>query len=392
LTVPPLLLHVATTDMSLELLLGPQLSAFVDAGYRVVGVSAPGPFADALEARGVEHVPLTHATRSMAPLDDIRAMHELFRIFRRLRPAIVHTHNPKPGVYGRVAARLASVPVIVNTVHGLYAVPTDPLIRRAAVYGLERLAAACSATELVQNDEDLEVLRRLRVNGSRLTHLGNGIDLSRFDPDRFGTADREWARRELGAAGPDEIVVGAVGRLVREKGFGELFTAARDLPPNVRVAVIGFDEPDKKDALTPREIGEASGMGVRFLGERHDVDRLYTGMDMFVLASHREGAPRAAMEAMAMGVPVVTTDVRGCRQVVDHGRVGVLVPPRAPADLAKAIHELANDAPRRTALAQMSRERAREFFDQQRCIDITLSVYERLLRRRGLSAPTAMLP
>ena len=133
-TTAPLVIHVATTDMSLELLLGPQLAAFAAAGYRVAGASAPGPYVDALEARGIEHLPLGHATRSMAPAEDLRALRELVDLFRRHRPAIVHTHNPKPGVYGRIAARAARTPVVVNTVHGLFALPGDPV--RPAAAGL----------------------------------------------------------------------------------------------------------------------------------------------------------------------------------------------------------------------------------------------------------------
>jgi hypothetical protein len=167
--------------MSLELLLGPQLAAFAAAGYHVAGASAPGPYVEALDARGIEHIPLNHATRSMALGEDVRASRELVRLFRERRPTIVHTHNPKPGVYGRIAARLARVPVIVNTVHGLYALPEDPLVRRAAVYGLERTAATCSQVELIQNEEDVEVLRTLRIPNHRLVLLGNGIDLARFD-------------------------------------------------------------------------------------------------------------------------------------------------------------------------------------------------------------------
>ncbi len=114
----PRLVHLTTTDISLELLLGPQLSAFVDAGYEVIGVSAPGPFVPQIEARGIRHIPLANATRAMAPHKDLLAIGELTRLFRDLRPDIVHTHNPKPGLYGRIAARAARVPVVVNTVHG----------------------------------------------------------------------------------------------------------------------------------------------------------------------------------------------------------------------------------------------------------------------------------
>lgn len=387
MTASPTVVHVATTDMSLELLLGPQLSAFLDAGYRVVGASAPGPFVDALRARGVEHLALRHATRSMSLADDVRALRELVGLFRRHRPTIVHTHNPKPGVYGRVAARIARVPCVVNTVHGLYALPEDPLLRRVAVYSLERAAAACSDMELVQNEEDLAVLRRLRVPEERLVLLGNGIDLQRFDPGRFDGAAVDQARRELGDTGAGDVVVASVGRLVAAKGYRELFAAAQMLPTTVRVAVIGFDEPDKSDALTAAEIAGATSTGVRFLGARDDVDWLYTGMDVFVLASHREGVPRAAMEAAAMGVPIVATDVRGCRQVVEHGVTGLLVPPRDPGALAAAVRRLAGDADLRAQMGTAARERARRLFDQQRCIDLTLGVYDSVLRRRGLPSP-----
>src|SRR4029077_11405471 len=123
----------------------------------------PGPFVAGLTADGIVHHPLRHATRALAPGRALAAPAELFALFRRLRPDIVHTHNPKPGVYGRMAARAARVPLVVNTPHGLYAQPTARPARRLPVYALERVAAACSDVELVQNPEDLDTLARLRV-------------------------------------------------------------------------------------------------------------------------------------------------------------------------------------------------------------------------------------
>jgi glycosyltransferase involved in cell wall biosynthesis len=393
-TPRPTVVHVTTTDMSLELLLGPQLEAIGRAGYRVVGASAPGPHVDALARRGIEHVPLAHATRAMAPVEDARALAELVALFRRMRPEIVHTHNPKPGLYGRMAARLARVPVLVNTVHGLYALPEDPWPKRAIVYGLERLAAACSHAELLQNPEDLATLRRLRVPVGRLAVMGNGVDLDRFDPHAVSPEDRAAARREMGATAADDVAVGLVGRLVREKGYAEVFEAAarlRTLCPQVRMAVIGPDEPDKADALTATDRRVAAAAGVRFLGGRNDVVRLYAGMDIHVLASHREGFPRSPMEASAMGVPVVATDIRGCRQAVEHGITGLLVPRRDPVALAAAIARLAADPSERQRMGAAARQKARECFDQQRCVDLTLTTYERLLARVGLAAPAPEL-
>jgi glycosyltransferase involved in cell wall biosynthesis len=384
----PRVVQVTTTDISLLLLLGPQLTAIRDAGYEVVGLSAPGPYVGRLEELGIHHLPLRHATRAMAPGRDVAACAELVRAFRDLEPDIVHTHNPKPGVYGRLAARAARVPNVVNTVHGLYAQPGDPIARRAVVYGLERIAARCSDAELVQNPEDIPVLRKLGVPSNKLHVLGNGIDLDRFDRDRVGSGARAALRREWNI--PEEAVVcGAVGRLVAEKGYRELFNAAailRNAAPHLHFVIVGPADTDKADAIAERDVAAARELGnVHFVGERTDIERCYTAFDVYALASYREGFPRSAMEAAAMGLPIVATNIRGCRQVVDDGITGHLVPTRDAFALAGAIQNL-TEAPH--LLAKMGAagcEKARKEFDQQRCIDITLGVYEELLGRRASS-------
>jgi glycosyltransferase involved in cell wall biosynthesis len=371
--------------MTLELLLGPQLEAFAQDGFDVVGISAAGPFVEAIERRGIRHLPLRHATRASAPAQDAHAMVELLQLLRRLRPTIVHTHNPKPGLYGRVASRLARVPVVVNTVHGLYAQSEDALPKRALVYAAERVASICSHAELVQNQEDLVTLQRIGVPGHKLTLLGNGIDLRRFDPATVSPRDVTAARTELGARHPDDVVVGIVGRLVREKGYLEAFQAARrlrDHVPPLRFAVVGGEDHEKSDALRPEDLEQARTHGVRFLGGRDDIVRLYAGMDLLVLASHREGFPRVAMEAAAMGVPVIATNIRGCRQVVHDGVTGQLVSPRDAHALAGAIQHLARAPARRRRLGCAGRAKAAREFDQQRCIDITLETYRRLMNER----------
>lgn len=375
----PRLIHLTTTDISLELLLGPQLEAFVAAGYDVHAASAPGPFVDAVQARGVTFHPLEHSTRSMSLLSDVRAAREVYRLFRALKPDIVHTHNPKPGVYGRLAAKLARVPAVVNTVHGLYAQPSDRFLKRAIVYSLERVAAACSDAELVQNPEDVRVLRRLRVPATRLAVLGNGVDLTRFKP--ASEPDRRAIRRELGI-GESSVVIGAVGRLVKEKGYPELFDAFRAVRaavPNAQLIVIGPHEPGKADALGTAVMAQAEVDGVMFLGHRDDVEELYGAMDIYVLASHREGFPRSAMEAAASGLPLVLTNIRGCRQVVDVGATGRLVPVRDSVALAQALIDLATNAELRASMGAAGLAKAQREFDQQRVIDITLGTYERLL-------------
>ena len=386
------LVHVTTVDMSLVLLLGPQLRAFAEAGMEVVGVSAPGPFVSQLESWGIRHVPLRHATRSTAVGQDAMALVELWQLFRRLRPDIVHTHNPKPGLYGRVAARAAGVPGVVNTVHGLYASPEDRVSRKAVVYTLERAASLCSGAELVQNPEDLDVLARLGVPEHKLVLLGNGIDLQRFQPAANDGARRQ-SRADLGID-RDAMVVGIVARLVWQKGFRELFAAAeliRNAHPNVVFVVVGGSDPEKADAISPEELAAAGRRGrIVFAGSRHHMDQVYSAFDLFVLPSHREGFPRSAMEAMASGLPVIATDIRGCRQVVAHGETGLLVPLRDPARLAAAIEELVGDSALRQRMGVAGRRKAEVEFDEGTVVSKTMDAYERVLVRATSSTRSRM--
>ena len=375
------LVHVTTVDMSLVLLLGPQLRAFAEAGMDVIGVSAPGPYVPELESWGIRHEPLHHATRSVAVGQDLMAFAELWRLFRRLAPDIVHTHNPKPGLYGRLAARAAGVSGVVNTVHGLYASPEDPLARRALVYALERAASLCSGAELVQNPEDLAVLARLGVPDRKLVLLGNGVELERFHP-RGDEDSRRQARAEFGVD-ENAVVVGMVARLVWQKGFREFFAAAerlRDRHPEVVFIVVGGSDPEKSDAIAPEDLAAAGRRGrIVFAGDRNQMERVYPAFDIFVLPSYREGFPRSAMEAAASGLPVIATDIRGCRQAVTDGQSGLLVPPHDPARLAKAIEELVVDPELRQRMGAAGRRKAEAEFDDRAVVSKTIDAYERVL-------------
>jgi glycosyltransferase involved in cell wall biosynthesis/ribosomal protein S18 acetylase RimI-like enzyme len=380
--------HVTTVDMSLRYLLLAQLRALRDAGFDVTAVSAPGPWSPGLASEGIRHLPWRSVTRAWDPTADARAFAELLGLFRRERFDLVHTHNPKPGLLGRVAARVAGVPCVVNTVHGLYATPDDPPRRRLPVLALERLGARASDLELYQSAEDLAWARRIGVvTPSRSLLLGNGIDLERFDPERATPERRAALRRELGL--PERaVVVATVGRLVAEKGYRELFAAAAEVRrsrPDVRFVVVGDIDRDKADAIGDDEI-ERARADIVFTGWRDDVSDLLAASDVFVLPSWREGMPRSAIEAAAMGMPLVLTDVRGCREVARDGVDGKLVPARDPARLAAAIAELAGDGALRERLGAAARERALDRFDERRVVAAVLDEYRGLFERKGLVA------
>ena len=306
--------HVATVDLSLRFLLLDQMKAQRDAGFEVSGISSPGPWTATLEAAGIRHIPWAGATRSWSPAADARAAVELARILRRERFDIVHTHNTKPGLVGRVAARMVGVPCVVNTVHGLYASRDDRLRKRLPVVALERVAAGASDLELYQSGEDLAWARRIGLVGrTRSLLLGNGIDLARFDAATVDEARRTALRRELGI--PDgALVVGTVARLVAKKGIREFFAAAQDLGArrdDVHFVAVGGADSEKGDAVSAEEI-ELARESVTITGWQEDARDLIALMDVFVLGSWwGEGKPRSAMEAAALGRPLVVTDVRG---------------------------------------------------------------------------------
>jgi glycosyltransferase involved in cell wall biosynthesis len=382
----PRLLHLTTIDMSLKVLLAHQLVRFAEEGFDVSGASAPGPYVEELEELGVGHHAVPSLGRSWTPGRDALALRDLVRLFRRVRPDIVHTHNPKSGVLGRVAARAARVPAVVNTVHGLYANPALPLVRRTLISAAERGAFRFSDHELFQSREDFELAVGGRlVPRSRATWLGNGVDLERFDPAAVDAESVAVLRKGWGAE-EGTVVVGTVGRLVAEKGYPELFAAARSVRvqcPEALFVAVGPEEPSKSDRLDPALVESARSDGVVFHGEGREMPAVYRAFDLFVLPSHREGVPRSAIEAQAMGRAAVASEIRGCREVVEDGVTGVLVPPGDADALARALSRLVADPVERARFGAAARPRMAEHFDEERVIERTLAVYHRLLARRG---------
>jgi glycosyltransferase involved in cell wall biosynthesis len=359
------------------------------AGYLVTGISAPGPDASFLASSGIRHIPIA-ISRRITPLRDLITLYQLFATMKREKFTIVHAHTPKPGLLAQLAARMAGVPIIVNTLHGFYFHPhMSPLLRRVYIL-LEKIAASCSDLILSQNKGDIEtaILENI-CPPEKIRHLGNGIDIARFNPVHTGK------RTVPGVAiRENEPVVGFVGRLVVEKGVLDLLQAARLVLqeiPSAKFLIVGRTDDEKSDSLTT-EVAETWGVSDAciFTGWRDDLPELYALMDVFALPSHREGFPRTPMEASAMGVPCVVTDIRGCREVVEHGRNGLLVPLRDIRALADALIELMTDKAKARRMGEEGRRMARERFDEQLVFEKVKAEYARLLAEKGLPAPSSL--
>jgi len=382
--------HITAIDISLRYLLLNQLRSLKQAGYEVIGISSPGKEVQYIEATGIRHKPVK-ITRSFTPFQDLKTLLGLYRHFCNDRFTIIHTHTPKPGLLGQLAARMVNAPIIVNTLHGFYFHNgMHPAMRRFYIV-LEKIAAKCSDVVLSQNREDIETAIREGIcRPEKIKYLGNGIDVERFNPVNLSPEDILQKRLEIGLTS-ESLVVGFVGRLVKEKGLLELFEAAKIVRariPEVRFLIIGPEDTNKPDSLTPHSV-ERYGVAdiCHFTGVRQDMPELYSLMNVLVLPSHREGFPRAPMEASAMKVPCIITDIRGCRETIEHDRNGLLVPLGNIGALADAIIDLLTDREKARRMGEEGRRIALERFDERFVFEKVKAEYARLLREKGLPVP-----
>jgi glycosyltransferase involved in cell wall biosynthesis len=389
----PRVAHITTVDSSLHYLLLNQLRSLQAAGYDVVGISSAGPDVAVLEAAGIRHIPVT-ISRNISPVQDLKSLRDLYRIIRRERFAIVHTHTPKPGLLGQLAARMAGVPVIINTLHGFYFHDNMSPRQRRFYITLEHIAARCSDIILSQNREDIQTAIRERIcPPEKIKHLGNGIDLTRFIPEHISGAERSALRAELGI--PDDApVVGFVGRLAaRRKGFLDFLAAGQRIArrlPQVRFLIVGSADLGKPDAVHP-DVAQEYGIQdqCHFVGWRPNAElpRFYALMDVLTLPSLFEGVPRTLIEGSTMGVPLVATDVKGNREVVDHGQNGFLVPLGDVTALSSAILTILANEKIAQAMRAKGRHIAHERFDERNVFAMVRDEYARLLQRKGVPMP-----
>jgi glycosyltransferase involved in cell wall biosynthesis len=373
--------HLTTVGLSQAKLLGTELRVDIASGLDTVALSAPDEYVLEVEGLGVTHVPLPGLTRAWNLRRDAAAAGQLATTVRSLDLDVLHTHNPKTGVLGRVIGRAAGVPVVVNTCHGLWAQDDDALGRRAFVLGVEAVAGQFSHAELYQNDEDRRTLSRW-VPQWRARVVGNGTDLTVFGPDAVA---RERVRAEW-RIGQGELVVGGVGRRVAEKGLRELGQAAVALAERARFVWVGPADPDKPDAL------DAEIDGVELIGGRDDMAAVYNAFDVFVLPSYREGFSRSGMEAAATGLPLVLSDIRGCREVGRDDQEALLVPPGDAPALTATLGRLLDDPALRDRLGAAARTRAMAEFDQVRVAASSLETYAAVARRKHLGWKAALVP
>ena len=365
---PPRLLFVVTEDWYFVSHRLPLAVAAQAAGFDVAVATRVGRHADSIRNAGIRLIPFTLSRRGGNPPREVWA---LWRLYRREKPDLVHHVALKPVMLGALAAWLARVPAQVSAVAGLGWLFTSSsgavrLIRPVLRWMLARLLNQPHSLTIVQNPEDRALLERSGVPAASLRLVrGAGVDVQVFCP--------------VMPPPPEPVCIVLASRMLWDKGVGEFVEAARRLTEsgvNARFVLVGEPDPANPASVPQSTLRSWHGQhGVEWWGRREDMPAVLQAAHIACLPSYREGLPKSLLEAAACGLPIVTTDAPGCREVVRDGVNGLLVPVRDAEALAAALKKLIDDPELRRSMGEQSRVLAETEFGLETVIAQTLAVY-----------------
>jgi glycosyltransferase involved in cell wall biosynthesis len=379
--------QLCAVEFTLKTFLLPLIDGMRGRGWGVTAVCSDGPQIAGLRAAGYQ-IETVSIARSMNPILAAQTLIALVRLFRRQRFDALHAHTPVAALLGRVAARIAGIPLVVYTAHGFYFHDEMPSMKRRLFVMLERFAGRFTDLLFSQSAEDAEdaVQEGIALRENVLA-IGNGVDVARFDPAKVGAGDT--ARKSLGIP-RDAFVVGMIGRQVKEKGVADYLAAAKIVAaqnPQAWFLLVGERLASDHASGVEAELAAArAALGERLVtpGLRSDVPELLAAMDLFCLPSWREGMPRTIIEAMMMAKPVLATDIRGAREEVVTEQTGLLVPTRSPKALAAAMERFIGDREWARRLGNAGRQRALLLYDENKVVALQLERIALAARQRGL--------
>jgi len=353
----------------------PLAAAARQAGYEVVVVTRVREHGQKILDAGLKLIPFEMNRQGANPVLELRCIWQLWRIYRRECPNIVHHVSLKPVLYGTIAARCAGVSAIVNAMAGLGILFSSDsfktrLLRSPVMTAFRLLMPGQQSRMILQNEDNVQVMTSLRLVPRDQIRLirGAGVDL------------REYASSSE-PIGPVRVLM--VARMLWDKGVADFVAAARllrDRGCSLRFSLVGAPDEGNPSAVPLQQLQAWQEEGVvEWLGRREDIAELYAASHIACLPSfYGEGVPKSLLEAAACGLPIVTTDTPGCRDVVLDGQNGLLVPARDPHALADAIEKLAQAPELRARMGQLGRARAEQHFSSEKIIGQTLQVYGEL--------------
>lgn len=370
-------LHVTTIDLTAFCFLRTTLRSLREAGHEVALACKFERFSEELEEVTDQLFPV-EIPRRIRPLQDLRALWGLWKVIRAYRPDIVHTYTSKAGLLGRLAATVARVPIVVHTIYELPQNSTTSVWTQRFYRALETLAAGwCHHMTTISRVNQKQILKERICRPDRLTLIPVGLALENYVP----STEREVVRQgwDLPA---DAIVLGMAGRLEAAKGHSDLLQALAFLAPShPRLHLVLMGTGHLLPALTEQVRTLGICRRVHFLGWVDDLVSDIAALDIFVLSSRYEGLGVVLLEALALGVPVVSTRVGGTQDFVDDGVTGLFSPPNDPTALAQAIEQMMGNPEQARRMAQAGREKVFQEYDVREADQRTLDLYHTLYSR-----------
>lgn len=380
------LIRITTAPMALKYLLKGQMSFMSKNGFDVIMISADGQeLNDVIESEKCKHF-IVPFTRKITIIKDLYATYKLYRILIREKPDIVHTHTPKAGIVGMLASYFARVPARLHTVAGLPLVETTGF-KRFILNFVERLTYRCS-TMVYPNSFGLKeiILKNRFTTKNKLRIIGNGssngIDTSYFDSELFSSLENNTLKSELGVEINDFVFI-FVGRVVSDKGINELVEAFDRfclLEQDIKLLIVGplEDELDPLNEQTKLLIN--NNVKIISVGYQHDVRPYFAISDSLVFPSYREGFPNVVMQAGAMGLPSIVSDINGCNEIIVNNINGLIIKVKSVQTIYDAMIKITSDKYLFNKFRLNSRDSIKIKYEREAFWGMLLNEYEDLIK------------
>lgn len=345
-------------------------------GYDMVAVTSPGPELDELRDKDGFHCVAVPMERHISIVNDIKSLIKMISVFRKEKPQMVHSMTPKAGMICMVAAWLTRVPVRIHTFTGLVW-PTATGLKRKILMMTDWLTCACATHVIPEGQGVLNDLKNGGITKKPMKVLGygnvRGVDMERFSPARFKATKN-----------PDVFTFVFVGRIVGDKGINELveaFVKLHDKHKNTRLVLVGKYEHELDPVSDKTRKLIDTNEGIVACGPKYgdDLLQMYVNADCFVMPSYREGFPNTVLEAGAMGLPSIVTDINGSREIIENEKNGLIVPSKNANALYDAMERMLTDDKAREIMKSNAREMIASRFERGFVQKCQIEFYKRIL-------------
>lgn len=375
------IIQVTAIDMTMNNFLNPLNNETKSRGHEVHCVCSKGPYEQEIKDNGYYFHNIS-IDREINIRKNIKSVLMMVKLFKILKPDIVHVHTPVAAVLGRIAAKIANVPTIIYSAHGFYFHEGMPTKKYKIFFYIEKYIGRYFTDYIfTQSEEDFKVAKNNNFlkNKNNYVHISNGIDLdNKFNIDKFSESDIENLRIKY-LIEPNDIVVSFIGRLVKEKGILDLLESFKYLESkNVKFLIMGTLPQGERDTETLQLLETyKSNKNIIFTGQVTNVNEHLYLSDIFCLPSYREGMPRSIIEAMAMKNAVIATNIRGSREEVIHDNTGYLCNINSSKEIAKYIDELISNKEKLDNFKVNGLERAKQLYDENKVIEKQINIFEK---------------